>query len=322
MKKDQAPNIQKSLYTLILSIGGNNIYQRTITDGLWTILSTAREIAARNKDQLIQNGYKLTLPLKGKPIGQSPITFVIYHVPFEKSQDKSIGSFDVPTIDHSKIKHLELVRWTIKAIQETVPHAEIVVCTDEEFGEKLKELKPTILVPAVERNRPMYYRARTYNTIIQNRWTNGVTIFLDSDAIVLKDPSPLPKQLNFKVGVTSRFAPNLMPINEGVIICESQSQECIDFFAHYMGTYESIKEDGKIQSVTGNDLMRWRGGQLSLNAICPGSKMLDSRDSNKWLKVLPCNIYNKAVMGPNEVNQLQQENRIYIAHIKGKAKMN
>ena len=321
MKPTQTAKIQKGLYTPMLSIGGNNIYQRPIADGLWTILSRAREIAATNKDQLIQNGYKLTLPIKGKPKGNSPITFVIYHVPFEASQDKSICSFDVPTIDHSKIKHLELVRWTIKAIQEAAPQAEILVCTDKEFGGKLKDLKPTILVPEVERNRPMYYRARTYNTIIQNRWTNGVTIFLDSDAIVLKDPSPLPKQLNFKVGVTARFAPNLMPINEGVIMCESQSQECIDFFAHYMGTYEAIKDDKKIQSVTGNDLMRWRGGQLSLNAVCPGSKMVDLRDSNTWIKVLPCNIYNKAVMSPNEVNQLRRDNMTYVAHIKGKAKM-
>ena len=221
----------------MLSIGGNNIYQRSITDGLWTILSRARKIAATNKKQLIKNGYKLTLPIKGKPKGESPITFVIYHVPFEASQDKSIGSFDVPTIDHSKIKHLELVRWTIKA------------------------------------------------------------------------------------GVTARFAPNLMPINEGVIICESHSQECINFFAHYMGTYEAIKDDKKIQSVTGNDLMRWRGGQLSLNAVCPGSKMLDARDSCGWLKILPCNIYNYAVMSKAEVNTIRAKNRAYFAHIKGKAKI-
>ena len=320
MGQSQTANIHKGLYTPMLSIGGNKIYQRPITDGLWTILSRAQEIATKNEYQLIQSGYALTLPVQGKPIGQSPVTFVIYHVPFEASQDKSIGSFDVPKIDHSKIKHLELVRWTIQAIQGTVPQAEIIVCTDEEFGDNLKDLKPTILIPKTERNRPMYYRARTYNSIIQNRWTNGVTVFIDSDAIILKDPSQLPKQLEFKVGVTARFAPNLMPVNEGVIICESQTQECIDFFAHYMGTYEAIKEDSKIQSITGNDLMRWRGGQLSLNAICPGSKMIDSRDSSGWLKILPCRIYNKAVTGKEEVYKLRKENRTFVAHIKGKAK--
>ena len=42
-----------------------------------------------------------------------------------------------------------------------------------------------------------------------------------------------------------------------------------------MGTYRFIKDDTKIKEITGNDLMIWRGGQLSLNTICPGSKMLD-----------------------------------------------
>ena len=74
MKPTQTPEIKKGLYTPMLSIGGNNIYQRPITDGLWTILSRAQEIAAKNKEQLIQNGYNLTLPIQGKPRGQSPVT--------------------------------------------------------------------------------------------------------------------------------------------------------------------------------------------------------------------------------------------------------
>ena len=101
----------------------------------------------------------------------------------------------------------------------------MIVCTVEAFGSAIADLHPTILIPEVERNRPMYYRARTYNTIVQNQWLSGTTVFLDSDAIVLKDMKSLPQQLNFKVGVTARFAPNLMPINEGVIITESDSQE-------------------------------------------------------------------------------------------------
>ena len=309
----------KFLYTPMLSIAGNT-YQRPITEGLWNILSRARLVARENQPQLTQQGYQLKLNIQGQPRGTQPITFVIYHVPFDQDQDQSIGSFDVPTIDHNKIKHLELVRWTIQAIQQTCPEAEIVVCTDQSFGEAIAELNPTILIPEVEKNRPMYYRARTYNTIVQNQWLSGTTVFLDSDAIVLKNPTNLPQQLNFKVGVTARFAPNLMPINEGVIITESESQACIDFFAHYMGTYQWLKDDKIIQKVTGNDLMRWRGGQLSLNAICNGSKMADFRDSTKAIKILPCRIYNQTVMRKQDVQKLKKENLVYIAHIKGKAK--
>ncbi len=310
----------KFLHTPMLSIAGNT-YQRTVTEGLWSILSRARMVAQKNKKQLTQEGYGLMLNIKGKPKGTQPVNFVIYHVPFDKGGDKSIGSFDVPTIDHTKIKHLELLRWTIRAIQQTCPDAEIIVCTDEVFGSTIADLHPTILIPDVEKKRPMYYRTRTYNTIIQNQWLSGTTVFLDSDAIVLKDPRSLPKELNFKVGVTTRYAPNLMPINEGVIITESNSQECIDFFAHYMGTYQWIKDDKVIQKTTGNDLMRWRGGQLSLNAVCNGSKMADFRDSTKGIKILPCRKYNQAVSKMEDVSKLKAEKYAYIAHIKGKAKL-
>ena len=309
------------LFTPMLSVGQKLKYQREITNGLHRILTRATMIAQENKEKLIQLGKKLTLEINGEPDGNHPISFVIYHVPFESSADKAIGSFDVPTIDHAKIKHLDLVRWTIQEIRSVAPEAEVIVCTDEVFAEQIKDLNTTILIPKVEKNRPMYYRAKTYNTIIQKKLVKGVTIFLDSDAIVLKNPTSLPSKLDFKVAVTARFAPNLMPINEGVIITDSSSEECIDFFAHYMGTYEAIKDDSIIKSVTQNDLMRWRGGQLSLNAVCPGSKMLDFRDSTQTLKILPCDLYNYTVRDKLEIKTLKEENKVYIAHIKGRAKL-
>ena len=64
--------------------------------------------------------------------------------------------------------------------------------------------------------------------------------------------------------------------------------------------------------------MRWRGGQLSLNAISPGNKMVDFRDSTNDLKILPCDIYNYAVRSLNEVDRLKKEGRVYIAHIKAR----
>ena len=317
---DQDPN-EIFLFAPMLSVGQKLKYQRRITNGLHRILTRATMIAQENKEILIQLGKKLTLEINGEPDGNHPISFVIYHVPFESSADKAIGSFDVPTIDHAKIKHLDLVRWTIQEIRSVVPEAEVIVCTDEVFAEQIKDLNPTILIPKVEKNRPMYYRAKTYNTIIQRKMIKGVTIFLDSDAIVLKNPISLPSKLDFKVAVTARFAPNLMPVNEGVIITDSSSEECIDFFAHYMGTYEAIKDDSIIKSITQNDLMRWRGGQLSLNAVCPGSKMLDFRDSTQTLKILSCDLYNYTVRDKLEIKTLKEENKVYIAHIKGKAKL-
>ena len=157
--------------------------------------------------------------------------------------------------------------------------------------------------------------------MIQSNIVYGKTVFLDSDAIVLKDLNELFDRVRFDVAVTSRFAPNLMPINEGVIFCNANKERSKEFFAHYMGTYEKIKDDHVIKAITKNDLMRWRGGQLSLNAVCPGNKMVDFRDSTKELKILPCDIYNYAVRSLEEINRLKTEGRVYIAHIKGKAKV-
>ena len=84
--------------------------------------------------------------------------------------------------------------------------------------------------------------------------------------------------LNFDVAVTARFAPNLMPVNEGVILAKGISTGAKKFFSHYIGTYDRIKDDKIIQNICGNDLMRWRGGQLSLNAVIPSIKMVDFRD--------------------------------------------
>ena len=320
MKKQIQKNFQNTLYAPLLSTSLASTYQRGITDGLWQILHRATRIAKIHKKKLIASGINAILEIKGKPRGDHPITYVIYHVPFEESENKSIGSFDVPTIDHSKIQHLDLVKWTIEAIRDKSPDAEIVLCTDKNFGKKINDENVTLIYPDVERNRPMYYRAKTYNTIVQKKWIKNVVVFLDSDAIVLKDLESLPKKLNFDVGVTSRFAPNLMPINEGVIIANAESQECINFFAHYMGTYEAIKDDKKIQAVTKNDLMRWRGGQLSLNSICGGIKLVDFRDSLDRIKILPCSIFNYAVRDKSEVQDLKEQGKVYVAHIKGKAK--
>ena len=89
------------------------------------------------------------------------------------------------------------------------------------------------------------------------------------------------EKLSIKVAVTARFAPNLMPINEGVIFADNDHQYTKDFFARYIGTYNSILKSETIQMIMNNiDLKRWRGGQLSLNAICGGGNMISRKDSN------------------------------------------
>ena len=115
MKRNQ--DINKTLVAPMLNVAQNLSYQKPITSGLHQILSRATMLAKVNKDKLIQIGKKCTLQTTGKINGSNPITFVIYHVPFDTSADKAIGSFDVPTIDHAKIKHLELFAGLLKKLK-------------------------------------------------------------------------------------------------------------------------------------------------------------------------------------------------------------
>lgn len=317
MNKD----ISKHLYAPMLSLNGGLSYQRKITDGLWTILTRARQLASEHKETLIQNGRLSVLNFQGSIRGNTPITFVIYHVPFEAKADQSIGSFDVPVIDNSKINHSRLLHKTIESIHRSHPNVEVVLCTDKEFGAQMKHLDVSLVYPDVELHRPMYYRAKTYNTLVQGGCLQGTVVFMDSDAVVLQSMEQLPESIDFDVAVTQRFAPNLMPINEGVIIAKLATQTTINFFAHYMGIYELIKNDAVIKSICGNDLMRWRGGQLSLNAILTGGKMKTHMSSDDLrLKILDCHRFNRAVSSIAEVEDLLKQGETYVAHMKGKAK--
>ena len=80
------------------------------------------------------------------------------------------------------------------------------------------------------------------------------------------------------------------------------------------------------------DLMRWRGGQLSINAISPGVRHVSYLDSTDYIGLMPAEKYNYTARSLNlnsrkhelinkgELNQILKS--IWILHIKGKSKLN
>ena len=230
---------QDFLQCPFLGLSGKNVYQRKITDGLWVVLTRARLIATHEKSQLENRGQSLKVELKAlfksREYSADCTTFVIYHVPFDKNKNVNIRSFDVPTIDHSRIDHTKLVSESIRRIHNVYKNARVILCTSPEFGLKLKDSGAEIIIPKVDKERPMYYRALTYNTLIQEDILSEKTVFIDSDALILRPLDEVFEFLNFDIAVTARFAPNLMPINEGVIMARGISTGAKRFFAHYMG---------------------------------------------------------------------------------------
>ena len=298
-------------------------YGRGQSDSVWQALHFSTEIALRNKRELVMNGKRLKIPLGGNVVGIKKLTYIIYHVPVSKNA-RLIESVDFRnTIDITLANHEVLVRSVIQSILKNSCNSEIVLITNQEFSERLADLPITRLIPEVDDSRPMYYRALCYNTLIQDSLLRGTAIFLDSDCFVLNDFSRILNKLNFCIGLTYRYSPAMMPINEGVIIVNTDNSKAKEFFAHYIGTYNYLKDDSKIKSIYKTDLMRWRGGQLSLNAICPNIRNLCFLDSDPYISFLPSEYFNYSSPNIRSISDFRvaMKNR-WIVHLKGKSKLN
>ena len=73
------------------------------------------------------------------------------------------------------------------------------------------------------------------------------------------------EKFTIRVAVTARFAPNLMPVNEGVIFVDNH--KCTKEATEYIGTYNNILKSAKIQLIMNNIDLKDGKGQLP-NAIC------------------------------------------------------
>ena len=164
------------------------------------------------------------------------------------------------------------------------------------------------------------YRVKTYNTLIQQDLIGKNTIFMDSDIMILRNPWEDLSKINFDVGVTYRFVPGLVPINEGVIYCRDNNLRVKEFFSRYIQTYEKVKTNGLINKIVQTDLEKWRGGQLSLNGTCSAGRMVNHKDSTDSVAFLPCEKYNRTIYDYNEVKRVYQDNLAFLVHAKGAIK--
>lgn len=312
---------QNKTPAMLLAIDGEVLYQGGIVSGVKTILEEARNIANNLTSNDILEGKKNTIPLRGeKPDNKKKFSVVIYHIPFKETESSIIKSFDIPESDHKSIDHENVIRKSIDSINETIEGVEIILCTTKAFGEKFNDKNLKKVYPQADSSKPMYNRVKTYNTLIQYNLLGENVIFVDSDVMILENPWKHLERLNFDVAVTYRFTPNLVPINEGVIYCRSKKDGSKTFFAKYIQTYEDIKANKIINNIVGTDLERWRGGQLSLNAICNAGRMVTYRDSTDHISFLPCGKYNRTIYSYAEISSAKVERSAFAVHAKGKAK--
>lgn len=225
-------------------------------------------------------------------------------------------------IDHSKFDYDRIVRHCIAAGLAAQPGARFVLVTDQEFLQGVTHPALSVIRLPLDGGSPMYERVVAMCAFVRSRQFNAPTAFLDSDAFLNAPIAPL-FQAPFDIGATYRPDPGLMPINEGVIFANCRNPERVrSFFTGYLGTYDRLCRNETVTGYYGN-VKRWRGGQLSLNALtCPLGvpSELDSGEAfGARIAYYPCATFNFSI----ELNQpysAKQLNAKAVLHLKGPRK--
>ena len=288
-------------------------------DSLISIARSERsgEIAPATAARLAQ--FQAAFDAAAEPAGAPALCFAFHSsVP----QAEAAVKYRDVAIDHSKFDYDRIVRHCIAAALAAQPGARFILATDSQFLSDIEHPSLTIVRLPLDQANPMYERVIAMCAFVRSRQFNAPTAFLDSDAF-LNAPIANLFQGHFDIGATYRPDPGLMPINEGVIFANSRNKDLVRaFFAGYLGTYDRLCGNAAVTGYYGN-IKRWRGGQLSLNALtCPQGvpSALDSAKAfGARIRYYPCSTFNFSIEMDRPYTPRQLDTRA-VLHLKGPRK--
>lgn len=189
---------------------------------------------------------------------------------FHATVPESTSKISLPdvAIDHGKVDYDSICEEMIRSALAFQPDAHIFFVTDTATMPRLQHPRVSVIRLPLKQEFPMYERVKAMWAYTHSSLYRKPTAFLDSDAFINKDISWVFHE-NMDLAVTYRGG-GLMPINEGVFFANVRDRQAVGrFFDHYLLIYRRLLDDPEVKKIYG-DVRRWRGGQLSLNAItCP-----------------------------------------------------
>jgi hypothetical protein len=199
----------------------------------------------------------------------------------------------------------------------------VILVTDGEFmPEGIPDKRVSIVRTEMTPGEPMFQRVVSMLAYSESAAFNTPTVFLDSDAFLIRNTCGLFAN-DFDIGVTYRDIGGQMPINEGVILAGHRDPESVRrFFRSYLATYLRLERHPLVTSAYGN-VRRWRGGQLSINAVSGGwvryAATIARGPFGGRIAYLPCSRYN---LTPAEEGEIQAPmlTRALVLHLKGSRK--
>ncbi len=257
---DKLTNRTKRFFISILTFFKNNFL-------IFYINNKYKKIITSN-DENYKNDLKNLNEIKFKNNENKKINIFIFFVDtinstyLEKRKINSKNIFDEYKILYNFCNHID----------KKYPDHQILLFTD--FSSVInKNINANVVRFDFNPQYPMYSRNRLMKIYVNSNKFDQNTIFLDFDTILNFNTKKFFNN-NFDIALTYRLNDKLMPINEGVIFAKVQNKDkVIDYFNKLNQIYRNLSKD-KIINMIFDNILIWRGGQLSLAASLQWKKLI------------------------------------------------
>ena len=224
------------------------------------------------------------------------------------------------TMDVGRFDYVAILQTFKQCVFRAHPRAVIFLVTSPSSPlVELRDERTRVVELDIPFDQPMYQRVVSMCAYVHSAAFTRDTLFLDSDAFLNASFTEY-LDADYDVAVTVRGNAGLMPVNEGVIVARAgRPAAAREFFNRYLATYEALQSDDRITSYYG-DIRKWRGGQLSLNAITrvahPYSNQRRITIGETRLQCLPCDPFNYSYEYGANVAQERLNTKV-VVHLKG-----
>ena len=279
--------------------------------------SVRDELPSSSRDVVLERARKFDILTQ-----RSHLNVFLFHQSVSRFAG-SINTVDIKGLDHARFDYEELIRRNIATALWSNPGSRIILVTDEGFlRQGIDSDRVSIVRFTLKDGEPMFERVVSMLSYVESAAFAAPTIFLDSDAFLIRNCAGLFVN-KFDVGVTYRDISGQMPINEGVILVNDRDPPRVrQFFRSYLATYLTLERHPTVIQTYGN-VRRWRGGQLSINAVCGGlqryASSIVTSSCGAQVAYLPCSRFNYSPDQESEINSLILS-RVLVLHLKGSRK--
>jgi hypothetical protein len=227
-----------------------------------------------------------------------------------------------PSEIHQKIDYLAVLALSFESAAIRAPQARRVLLTDEHTPIPAAMQVDEVIRYPIDLKRLMYERMRIQALYLGNRPPSRVSVLMDSDVVVNREPSAV-FATDFDIGLTWRPEFADAPFNGGMIFV-GEGDKGLGFYQRARACYDALAADPAVTSPFPRDLRAWWGDQFALAATV-GHRSFAQRQGQGIavdgirVQFFPCDEYN-FTMEPNVNYPHAAMAAKYFVHFKGNRK--